>query len=121
MRATDIRLSILKDWQEYYVKTNNKKELKKVETVISELQKPLLSSPGCSGFLTVRQLYNACQSNKYLLLRFDSGYQMGINCKIAAIAQRLNPEKWEKETDFVSYKPCDLNEYIEHKHSFIIS
>lgn len=72
-----------------------------------------------SRYLTVRQLYDACQKHKYLLLRFASGYQMGVNCKIAAIAQRVNPKEWGKETEFVSYKPCDLNEYIEHKHSFI--
>lgn len=71
-----------------------------------------------SHYLTVKQLYDACQNHNYLLLRFASGYQMGVNCKVAAIAQRLNPKEWEKETDFVSYKPCGLNEYIEHKHPF---
>ena len=70
-------------------------------------------------YLTVKQLYNACQNHSYLLLRFGSGYQMGINCKAAKIAQRLNPKEWEKETSIVSYKPCGLNEYIEHKHPFI--
>ena len=71
-----------------------------------------------SRYLTVKQLYDACQSHNYLLLRFASGYQMGINCKVAAIAQRLKPKGWQNETDFVSYKPCGINEYIEHKHSF---
>lgn len=71
-----------------------------------------------SRYLTVKQLYDACQKNSYLLLRFASGYQMGVNCRVAAIAQRLNPKEWEQETDFVSYKPCGINEYIEHKHPF---
>jgi len=73
-----------------------------------------------SRFLTVKQLWDACQTNDYLLLRFASGYQMGVNCRVAKIAQRLNPKEWEHETDFVSYKPCGLNEYIEHKHPFMV-
>ncbi len=71
------------------------------------------------GNLTVKQLYDACQKHKYLLLRFASGYQMGINCKVAAIAKRLKPVNWENETDYISYTPCSINEYIEHKHPFI--
>lgn len=73
-----------------------------------------------SRFLTVKQLWDACQTNNYLLLRYASGYQMAVNCRVAKIAQRLNPKEWESETNFVSYKPCGLNEYIEHKHPFMV-
>lgn len=71
------------------------------------------------NYLTVKQLYDACQKNKYLLLRFASGYQMGVNCKAAKIAQRLNPKEWDKKTEFVSYQPCGMEEYIQHKHPFL--
>lgn len=69
-----------------------------------------------TNYLTVRQLYDACQEHKYLLLRFRSGYQMGVNCGIAKIAQRLNPKNLDGQTDFISYKPCGLEEYIQNKN-----
>lgn len=69
-------------------------------------------------YLTVKQLYDACQKNDYLLLRFLGGYKMAINCKVAKIAQRLNPKEWDSKTAIVSYKPCEINEYIQHKHPF---
>jgi hypothetical protein len=68
--------------------------------------------------MTVRQLYDACQNHRYLLLRLPSGYKMGVNGRVAKLAQRLSPKEWEKETDFVSYKFCGILEYIEHKHPF---
>ena len=105
--------------------TNISYQSNKVKTDFMDTEHNTTSIPNIgnthvgSRYLTVKQLYDACQKHKYLLLRFKSGYQMGINCKVAEIAQRLNPKEWGKKTDFVSYIPCGLNEYIQHKHSFI--
>lgn len=68
--------------------------------------------------MTVAELYEACMENRYLLLRFASGYQMGINCKIAPLARKKIDNSDDSETDFVSYIPCDLITYIQHKHPF---
>lgn len=70
------------------------------------------------NYLTVGQLYDACQKHRYILLRFSSGYQMGVNCGIAKIAQKLKPKKRSSLTDFISYKSCNIEEYIQHKHPY---
>ncbi len=72
-------------------------------------------------YLTVQQLNAACQNNKFLLLRFKSGYQMGINCKVAGIVRKRKMYNDSELTEFVSYKPCGIAEYIEHKHPFFTS
>lgn len=68
-------------------------------------------------YLSPKQLEQAMLKHPYLLLRFASGYQMGINSKILPILKR-NMKKNVTETAFVSFQPCDLNEYITHKHPF---
>ena len=70
-------------------------------------------------FLTVKQLYKACLNNSYLLVRFPSGRQMGINTKIADLIFKKKNYKYNKKTDFVSYLPCSFNEYISKKHVFM--
>jgi len=69
--------------------------------------------------LTVRQLYAACQNNRYLLLRLPCGGQVGVNCRVASIAQRRNPQDWNGITKFISFRPCNIAEYIEHKIPFM--
>ena len=71
-------------------------------------------------YLTVNQLNEACRKHPYILARFVSGYQMGINSKIAPIAQRMKMYKYNELTKFVSFSPCDMNEYISHKRPFIL-
>jgi len=68
--------------------------------------------------LTVKQLREICSQHRYILARFDSGYQMGINCRIKPIAERLRPFPDDHETEFVSVTPCSFNEYISKKHPF---
>jgi len=71
-------------------------------------------------YMTVAQLGKACENHKYLLLRFASGYLMGINCRIKPICIRRNGKHPDNmETDYIGFIPCDLNEYITHKHPFM--
>jgi len=70
-------------------------------------------------YLTVKQLNEACKKHPYILARFGSGYQMGINSKIAPIAQKIKKHNDNELTNFVSFLPCDINQYISHKHPFI--
>lgn len=70
-------------------------------------------------YLTVKQLNDACKKHSYILARFASGYQMGINSKVATIAQKRKKHDDNEPTDFVSFLPCDLNTYITHKHPFM--
>ena len=68
--------------------------------------------------LTIKQISNACEKHKYLLLRFRSGHLMGVNSKVANILKSRNTYNENQETDFMSFRPCDLIEYINHKHPF---
>jgi hypothetical protein len=82
------------------------------------------SQPSCLGavssrYLTVKQLNNACKKHPYILARFASGYQMGINSKVAPIAQKRKKHDDNELTEFVSFLPCDINTYITHKHPFV--
>ena len=82
------------------------------------------SQPSClaavsSRYLTVKQLNNACKKHPYILARFASGYQMGINSKVAPIAQKRKKHNDNELTEFVSFLPCDINTYISHKHPFM--
>jgi hypothetical protein len=82
------------------------------------------SQPSCLGavssrYLTVKQLNNACNKHPYILARFASGYQMGINSKVAPIAQKRKKHDDNDLTEFVSFLPCDINTYITHKHPFM--
>ena len=72
---------------------------------------------GCC-YLTVKQVSDACKKNDYLLFRFNSGYQMGVNGKVAILARKRTNKKDNDKTDFVSFIPCGINEYIEHKHPY---
>ena len=70
-------------------------------------------------YLTVKQLNNACKKHPYILARFASGYQMGINSKVAPIAQKRKKHDDNELSEFVSFLPCDINTYITHKHPFM--
>jgi hypothetical protein len=72
-----------------------------------------------SRYLTVNQLNNACKKHPYILVLFASGYQMGINSKVAPIAQKRKKYNDNDLTAFVSFLPCDINTYITHKHPFM--
>jgi|688.fasta_scaffold1577111_2 hypothetical protein len=81
---------------------------------------PLCRVGGVSSrYLTVKQLNNACKKHPYILARFASGYQMGINSKVAPIAQKRKKYDDNELTEFVSFLPCDINTYITHKHPFM--
>ena len=71
-----------------------------------------------TGYLTFKQVNDACNKHNYLLFRFGSGYQMGVNGKIARLARKRTQYNDNDESDFVSYIPCGLFEYIKHKHPF---
>ena len=92
---------------------------KKIETKETDNAANLGIGVVNSRFLTVEQVRNACKKHKYLLLRFASGNQMGINTKVSDLALKRKTYHPKQETDFISYKPCGLNEYIEHKHVFL--
>jgi hypothetical protein len=69
-------------------------------------------------YLTVKQVKDACNEHRYLILRFWAGHQIGVNGKIARLAKKKKEVKDSENTKFVSFKPCGINEYINHKHPF---
>lgn len=70
-------------------------------------------------YLTIKQLNDACKKHSYILVRFASGYQMGINSKVAPIAQKRKKHDDGELTEFVGFSPCNINTYITHKHPFV--
>ena len=69
-------------------------------------------------YLKVGELIKACEAHQYLLLKFPSGYVMGINTGISKIALKKKKYKYNEETTFIGFKPCDFHRYITHKHVF---
>ena len=65
--------------------------------------------------LTRIQIYNICKENKYVIFREFTGYGYGHNCKLGELLYKKYSDKPNTTTDFVSFKPCDLNEYITYK------
>lgn len=68
--------------------------------------------------LTIAQVKKASNSNKYLLLRFASGHLMGINSGCVKKAIQRSKKHLNSKSDFVSFVPVGLNEYINYKHPF---
>jgi hypothetical protein len=66
--------------------------------------------------LTTKQLSDAMLKNKYLKIRYTDNFVAAINCGILPIL--LKKTKTNKETNIISYSPCDLNEYIYLKTPF---
>lgn len=71
--------------------------------------------------LTLGQINKACIENKYLLLSTSCGGIVAINCNVRKIAMKNKDIDFNKESQFISYRKCDLHEYIMHKIPFISS
>lgn len=72
--------------------------------------------------LTRSQVANICKAHKYILLRARAGWVMGVNCKVVDIGKnktRINEDP-NKQSVFISFKPCEFDEYIYHKQPFIV-
>jgi hypothetical protein len=69
--------------------------------------------------ITPDQLRKICSENKYIILRHYTGGKIAINCKVAF----CKANKWGdgKQSPWVSWKPCNLNEYITFKTPFKIT
>jgi hypothetical protein len=69
-------------------------------------------------YLTFKQLDEACKKHAYLILRFGSGHQMGVNTKVSKLSKKKYGFKENHISDFVSFRPCSFIEYIQYKHPF---
>lgn len=69
--------------------------------------------------MTIAQVKKASLEHKYLGLRLKSGYLMGINSKYVQKAINRTKKHLNSKTEFQSYKPLNLNEYINCKHPFL--
>lgn len=70
--------------------------------------------------ITRAHLYDVCQKNRFILLRYRSdNSQIAVNCRVAL----LKNLEWAKqdltETKFISWKACSFHEYISKKVPFI--
>lgn len=69
--------------------------------------------------MTIAQIKKASKEHKYLGLRFNSGYLMGVNSKCIEKAIKRTKKHLNSKTEFQSYKPLNLNEYINCKNPFL--
>ena len=69
--------------------------------------------------MTIAQIKKASLEHKYLGLRFNSGHLMGINSKCVEKAINRTKKHLNSKTEFQSYIPLNLNEYINYKHPFV--
>lgn len=68
--------------------------------------------------LSIDILRKVCAREKYIACRFTSGIVVGINCKAIELGNNKNLKKGH-ETDCVSYRIIDFQEYISIKAPFI--
>ena len=70
--------------------------------------------------MTVKNLIKACKENKYILLRHELGFVLGVNCKAPFIDKRpiINENR---ETQYIGFIPCSFMEYISNKNPFVKS
>lgn len=67
--------------------------------------------------LTVNQIKEVAKNNPYFLLRHQTGGLVGINAKVVGILKKAYNS--QQETVWISFIPCDFNEYLNHKVGFI--
>lgn len=70
--------------------------------------------------MTVKQLKNACDKNKYLLLRYSDGSIIGVNTGVAPLALRRRPCNDDMKTCCIGFTPCDFHTYLTHKVPFLL-
>lgn len=69
--------------------------------------------------ITVAQLKKACTGDGYILATLISGHRVGINKRVARIAQARNGSKYDRlKTPVIGWRECSLDEYISHKGLF---
>ena len=69
--------------------------------------------------MTSSQIIEACQGHKYLLFRLASDFSLvGVNCDVVRlVATRKHPA--DVQTRYISYRSCDLMEYITYKIPYV--
>ena len=66
--------------------------------------------------MTAGQLYNACKSHQYLVLRYANvKLTIAVNCKLAMLKRFDEFKDNDIKTKFISYYPCGFMEYISKK------
>lgn len=69
--------------------------------------------------LTVRQIRKAGQRHRYLALMEISGNIQYINTYVMFYGKNSRKGIEDKKTKFISYKSCNINEYISGKRPFM--
>lgn len=69
--------------------------------------------------LTVAQLKKICENNKYILLRYPDGEVHGLNCGVSSIVLKRKNYPPDQNTDYISWRACGLEEYIQNKIPFM--
>lgn len=72
-------------------------------------------------FMTIKQVKEAMNNFKFIMLRDKSGEYQAINTKILKckkIEIALSKLNENKRSKFVSFKPCSFHEYISKKTTF---
>lgn len=66
--------------------------------------------------MSIAQLLDVCAKNRYIIARNADGQAVGINCGVVKIAvKRGIAGRHSKQSEFISFYPCGINEYISYK------
>lgn len=71
--------------------------------------------------LTRAQVAKICNENSYVVFREKNNSQTGINCRLSKINQMItkyNELDPNEQTNYCSYRPVDLMEYLTYKIPF---
>ena len=80
--------------------------------------KKIISIKSNMKTLTKKQLYEACLKHKYLAVRYTDNDVKGINTRILRLKKFKNYAFDDKETNVISSRPIDFQEYISIKGIF---
>lgn len=70
------------------------------------------------NYISLSQLKDIINENKYIVLRDDHNYIYGINCLVGRIIYKDKVINERGFSRFVSYKIVELNEYLNSKIPF---
>jgi hypothetical protein len=70
--------------------------------------------------MTVQNCIDACTNKRYVLFTYPHGTRVGFNARLTNTqAFKRQYDDTSQETDFIGFRECTFNEYINHKASFV--
>lgn len=70
--------------------------------------------------MSTKDLLNACRNHNYIVVRHICGQVFAFNCRATDLSyKKQGSPPMDIPTNYLSFYPCDFNEYITKKLPFI--